>query len=396
MLPAASQYEKWECTFFNLEFPHNVYHLRRPIFEPLEGTLPEYEIHSRLCHALGAYTDDDIAPLREAAGISRAAFADTFINLAVAQPRLGKLAAVLLYETMGPTLTTPDGEPARGAAAVWGLAQRCALGYADSIRRAGIGVDATSLGDALFDAISRCSARLDLHDRRVRGNDASPRTTDKKISLSIPRLWRSSHTPGRCGFRRSPGWWRLPVRARCGERRSSTADTIQRDPAWHKKDAQGALRVWSKTPNGSAWRGYRTHVTTDAAPPSQSSRITGHVRRVTSPCRTASVWTGRLERCRSVSPPTSSPRRMIATGSPALRITSMSAPASRRSPCRVGPCQARQVRRLPCPIARTTDLIGDWSTPLIMRVRRPATIDEFQSALDTPRAVLLDPAEAAV
>ena len=29
--------------------------------------LPEYEIHARLCRALGAYSDDDLAPLREAA-----------------------------------------------------------------------------------------------------------------------------------------------------------------------------------------------------------------------------------------------------------------------------------------------------------------------------------------
>ena len=28
-----------------------------------------------------------------------------------------------------------------------------------------------------------------------------------------------------------------------GERRSSTANTIYRDPAWRKKDAQGALRI---------------------------------------------------------------------------------------------------------------------------------------------------------
>jgi DNA-binding HxlR family transcriptional regulator len=44
----------------------------------------------------------------------------------------------------------------------------------------------------------------------------------------------------------------------------------------------------------------------------------------------------------------------------------------------------------PCPIARATDLIGDWWTPLIMREaflgRR--RFDEFQSALDAPRAVL--------
>jgi DNA-binding HxlR family transcriptional regulator len=43
-----------------------------------------------------------------------------------------------------------------------------------------------------------------------------------------------------------------------------------------------------------------------------------------------------------------------------------------------------------CPIARTTDLIGDWWTPLVMREafvgRR--RFDEFHDALEMPRAVL--------
>jgi DNA-binding HxlR family transcriptional regulator len=44
----------------------------------------------------------------------------------------------------------------------------------------------------------------------------------------------------------------------------------------------------------------------------------------------------------------------------------------------------------PCPIARTTDLVGDWWTPIIMReaflgARR---FDEFQERLGVPRAVL--------
>ncbi len=37
VLPAASQYEKPEATFFNLEFPHNIFHLRHPLLEPLDG-----------------------------------------------------------------------------------------------------------------------------------------------------------------------------------------------------------------------------------------------------------------------------------------------------------------------------------------------------------------------
>ena len=44
----------------------------------------------------------------------------------------------------------------------------------------------------------------------------------------------------------------------------------------------------------------------------------------------------------------------------------------------------------PCPIARTTDLIGDWWTPLVMReaFRGVRRFDEFAESLDIPRAVL--------
>ena len=44
----------------------------------------------------------------------------------------------------------------------------------------------------------------------------------------------------------------------------------------------------------------------------------------------------------------------------------------------------------PCPIARTTDLIGDWWTPLVMREAFSGRrrFEEFPSALDAPRAVL--------
>ena len=44
----------------------------------------------------------------------------------------------------------------------------------------------------------------------------------------------------------------------------------------------------------------------------------------------------------------------------------------------------------PCPIARTTDLIGDWWTPLMMREAFSGRrrFEEFQTALDAPRAVL--------
>jgi len=44
----------------------------------------------------------------------------------------------------------------------------------------------------------------------------------------------------------------------------------------------------------------------------------------------------------------------------------------------------------PCPIARTTDLIGDWWTPLVMREAflGRQRFDDFVTALGIPRAVL--------
>ena len=71
VLPAASQYEKWEAAFFTLEFPENAFQLRAPILDPLPGTLPEAEIHARLVRALGAYSDDDLAGLHAAAAHGR-------------------------------------------------------------------------------------------------------------------------------------------------------------------------------------------------------------------------------------------------------------------------------------------------------------------------------------
>jgi anaerobic selenocysteine-containing dehydrogenase len=242
VLPGSSQLEKWECTFFNLEFPHNYFHLRRPVFDPTPGTLPEYEIHARLCRALGAYTDDDIAPLRAAAERGRAEFMAAFFELGAARPDLGKLLPVLLYETLGPSLRTPDGVPAAGAAAVWGLAHRCALAYPDSIRRAGIEGDGPALGEALFDAIlaspSGITFTVDDYDETMRRVE----TPDGRVSLAVPMLLAEfdglADEPSPLAA--DPGY---PFVLSAGERRSSTANTIYRDPAWRKKDPHGALRM---------------------------------------------------------------------------------------------------------------------------------------------------------
>src|ERR1700752_4429792 len=90
VLPASSQYEKTEFTLFNFEFPTNYFHIRPGVVPPLEGTLPEPEIYTRLARALGLLPGDNVlAPLRHAALRSRAAFASAFRAFMAENPTAG-------------------------------------------------------------------------------------------------------------------------------------------------------------------------------------------------------------------------------------------------------------------------------------------------------------------
>jgi anaerobic selenocysteine-containing dehydrogenase len=238
VLPAASQFEKWEATFFTLEFPNNVFHLRAPLLEPLAGTLPEPEIHRRLVFALGALDESELAPLRAAAAQGRAAYAAAFFGAAAKNPKLAALAPVVLYETLGATL--PEG--AAAAAPLLGLAIQCAQAYPDALRRAGHdGANPLEQGGALFDAILRERSGIVFSSDEPAATWERLENDDRRIHLAVPELLAElrgleREQPGP----RDPAF---PFVLAAGERRTSTANTIFRDPAWRRKDGDGALRM---------------------------------------------------------------------------------------------------------------------------------------------------------
>ncbi|UCH30818.1 MAG: molybdopterin-dependent oxidoreductase, partial [Myxococcales bacterium] len=149
VLPTPTQYEKAEATFFNFEFPHNYFHVRHPLLDPPQGVLEEAEIHARLCEALGAYTDEDLAPLHAALEQGRPAFIPAFFSNVLSNPKLAPLAPVILYRTLGPHL--PEGM--QSAAVVWGLAHQYANKYPESLARAGFEGPGFVAAEKLFDAI---------------------------------------------------------------------------------------------------------------------------------------------------------------------------------------------------------------------------------------------------
>jgi formate dehydrogenase len=232
VLPAASQFEKAEATFFNLEFPHNTFHLRRPLMAPLEGTLPEPEIWSRLVRALGVVDDAELEPLKRAAAESREAFTQAFFVAVAASPYLNKVLPYVLYETLGPTL--PEG--LSGAAALWGLAQKAALTYPDAVRRAGH-VD----GNALFDAILSSPSGVVFTAHEYTDDFALITHADHKIALELPEMLSEMEALSVAPQQFTTA--EFPIVLSAGERRAYTANDILRDPTWRKRDADGALRV---------------------------------------------------------------------------------------------------------------------------------------------------------
>lgn len=236
VLPASSQFEKWEATFFTLEFPVNTFHLRAPLLEPLSGTLPEPEIWARLVEAVGGVPAGAVERLAAAAPQGRDAYLAAFITEAAAEPTLMSYAPYVLYRTLGPTL--PEG--AAAAAALWGLCLRLFSEHPDAVRRAGHGSH-----DELFDAVLRERSGVVL--TRDEPEDAWQYVQrpvvegHHRMQVAIPSLLETV-----AGLATAPSTWtteELPLVLMAGQRRAFTANTIFRTPQWRLRQPEGTLRL---------------------------------------------------------------------------------------------------------------------------------------------------------
>lgn len=240
VLPASSQFEKWEATGFNLEFPKNYFHLRAPILPPRAGTLSEAEIYTRLVRKLGALPARGFPWLARVARLDRRVPSLGLFPFALAvtlavRPKLRQQAAHVLYESLGPAL--PGG--ARAAAPLWFLAQRYAATHRAAVRRAGHRGRGFLLGESLFTAILHSRAGTLLSEHRHEDTWSLLGYRDRKIRLAIAEMIESL-----AALAAEPAPTDdYPFVLIAGERRSYNANTIYRDPAWRKQDPDGALTM---------------------------------------------------------------------------------------------------------------------------------------------------------
>lgn len=142
------------------------------------------------------------------------------------------LAPYLVQDTLGPALP-PDQRP---AAALWGLAQLCAMSNPEAVGRAG-----HSNGDELFDAIMSTPSGIVFTSDDWDDVWHYVRRADNRFTLPIPELLNElSALPAQAAEPRTD---EFPFVLSAGERRSFTANTIFRDPQWRRRDPEGALRI---------------------------------------------------------------------------------------------------------------------------------------------------------
>lgn len=239
ILPAASQYEKWEASGFNLEFPANAFHLRAPVLEPLGESLPEAEIYTRLLEKMGEIPAR-FSLLQKIAAIeppvTRHALYLAALSTALAtKRRWAPYAASIVYRSLGKAL--PAG--AALAAPLVAISTLFAQRNREAVQRAGHSGNRFTLGGALFRAILERRSGTMVSVNNYEDVWSLVKHPDRRIELHIPEMLTAiRELPAELDP--AEGY---PFILMAGERRSYNANQIIRDPAWRKVDRDGALRL---------------------------------------------------------------------------------------------------------------------------------------------------------
>ncbi|MEL6252790.1 MAG: molybdopterin-dependent oxidoreductase [Bacteroidota bacterium] len=240
VLPASSQFEKIEATFFKSDFAQ----IRRPIFEPLEGTLPEAEIHTRLMKAMGEIPDSfpelEAAAAADRKDPSKGLFQMALMKAFYENPKWKHYGIIIMRETLGKHLPHGAGD----AAFMWFSSHMYAQKYPEAIHNAGIEGKGDALGEIIFQKIINSPSGVVLSKHKYEHEHWQLIAhKDKKVHLEIPILldWLDDLPETLKKIEAEEAAY--PFNLIAGERRTYNANTVIRDPEWRKNDKEGYLKI---------------------------------------------------------------------------------------------------------------------------------------------------------
>ena len=244
VLPAQSQFEKMEATFFNLEFPKNFFHLRHPICDPLSNTLDEPEIFHRIVSAMGEIPQS-FPFLAMIAKLDRRMPKFRILPMALKiattiKPKWKKYQLLILKETLGKALPYSYAKP---AVFIWIASHIFVKKYEKQVRRLGYKEKGYALGEALFNKILNSPSGTLISEHTFEESWELIRHKDKKVHLEIPEMLKWLESLPMSSTIESDEVDQYPFNLLAGERRSYNANAVMRNPEWRKKDVEGVLKI---------------------------------------------------------------------------------------------------------------------------------------------------------
>lgn len=236
VLPAPSQYEKWEATFFPRSYPDNFFHLRAPVAQAPENLLTEPEIHSRIIDELGVVQGKELRFLKIAAKGGLSIYTLAFMLQMIFKPKLAGMVAYVLYRTLGPSL--PKGQ--ESTAAVWGIAQMYARKRKRQLER--VGIQGWRAGSKLYQKIMSSPSGAVIGQSAPQDSFDDIPHKDNKIQLVIGELLDELSVLKNFQPLVSTSE-EYPFALVAGSRRAYTANCAIRDPEWAKGKHVHALTI---------------------------------------------------------------------------------------------------------------------------------------------------------
>jgi anaerobic selenocysteine-containing dehydrogenase len=226
ILPDRSAYERWDTTYFQLNYPEIYCQMRRPIVEPEGETLEASEIFTRLADKLGIIP---VIPesLYVAASKSRLEYGQALREYLLSAPKAAAMIPYVVAKTLGKEMNSAN------QAWMWALLQTVPRSFKENAARVGF-KPGPSMGDDIFQAIIDHPEGLWIGKVDSTNNFANLKTDDGRINLWIPEVedWIKGITPeSEEEELQSEG--KYPFILLAGRHMDMNANSLMRNPQWN-------------------------------------------------------------------------------------------------------------------------------------------------------------------
>lgn len=227
VLPDRSAFERWDTTYFQLNYPEIYCQLRQPIVETEGESLESSEIFTRLANELGLIPDIPES-LYVAAAKSRLEYGQALYAYIKSDPKAAATIPYVVAKTLGKEMGSTN------KAWMWALLQNVPRSFRENAARVGFNPGPT-MGDDIFQAIIDHPEGLWIGKVDPENNFANLKTEDNRINLYIPEVedWVKRITPeSEEEELQSDG--KYPLIMLAGRHMDMNANNLMRNPEWNQ------------------------------------------------------------------------------------------------------------------------------------------------------------------